>query len=91
LNGIGQIYYQQGKLDLAIENIEKSLPFFETINIPLFLLEVGWRYDTLIKIELDKKSIDQAQKNLRRYLEWVFIIKSTDNAKEHSNSRESRS
>ncbi|MHA2039140.1 MAG: tetratricopeptide repeat protein, partial [Promethearchaeota archaeon] len=78
LNGIGQIYYQQGKLDLAIENIEKSLPFFETINIPLFLLEVGWRYDTLIKIELDKKSIDQAQKNLRRYLEYLEKNKITE-------------
>ncbi|MHA2307238.1 MAG: tetratricopeptide repeat protein [Candidatus Hodarchaeales archaeon] len=78
LNGIGQIYYQQGKLDLAIENIEKSLPFFETINIPLFLLEVGWRYDTLIKIELDKKSIDQAQRNLRRYREYIEKNKITE-------------
>jgi len=78
LNGIGLIYYQQGKLDLAIENIEKSLPFFETINIPLFLLEVGWRYDSLIKIALDKKSIDQAQKYLRRYREYLEKNKITE-------------
>lgn len=78
LNGIGLIYYQQGNLDLAIENIEKSLPFFETINIPLFLLEVGWRYDSLIKIALDKKSIDQAQKYLRRYREYLEKNKITE-------------
>lgn len=71
LNGIGNVYYQQGKLDLAIEYIEESLPFFETKNIPLFLQEVGWRYDSLIKIALDKKSIDQAQKYLRRYHEYL--------------------
>ena len=71
LNGIGSIYYQQGKLDLAIEYIEKSLPFFESTNIPYFLLEVGYRYGSLIKIALDKKSIDQAQKYLRRYREYL--------------------
>ncbi|MFX1531527.1 MAG: tetratricopeptide repeat protein [Promethearchaeota archaeon] len=70
LNGIGNVYYQQGKLDLAIEYIEKSLPFFESINIPVFLHEVGWRYDSLIKIALDKKSLEQAQKYLRRYREY---------------------
>ncbi|KON27414.1 hypothetical protein AC481_04970 [miscellaneous Crenarchaeota group archaeon SMTZ-80] len=70
-NGIGHIYYQQGKLDLAIEYIEKVLPFFESKNIPFFILEVGARYDALIKIALDKNSLEQAQKYLRRYREYL--------------------
>ncbi|MFW9877658.1 MAG: tetratricopeptide repeat protein, partial [Candidatus Thorarchaeota archaeon] len=78
LNGIGLIYYQQGKIDLAIEYIEKSLPFFETIKIPYFLLEVGWRYDSLIKIALDKESIEQAQKYLGRYREYLEKSKITE-------------
>ncbi|MFW9878659.1 MAG: tetratricopeptide repeat protein, partial [Candidatus Thorarchaeota archaeon] len=77
-NGIAIIYYQQGKLDLAIEYIEKSLPFFESKNIPFFILEVGGRYDNLINIALDKKSLEQAQKYLTRYREYFENIKISD-------------
>jgi tetratricopeptide (TPR) repeat protein len=70
-SGISLIYHQQGKLDLAIEYCEKSLQFYETRNIPIFVLEVGLRYDHLIKIALDKKSFKQAQGYLQRYMQYI--------------------
>ncbi|MFW9942166.1 MAG: tetratricopeptide repeat protein [Candidatus Thorarchaeota archaeon] len=70
-NSIGHIYYQQEKLDLAIENIEKSLRFFETKDLPLFVIETGMRTDSLVKITLDKKSLEGAQGYLQRYHEYL--------------------
>lgn len=68
---ISLIYHQQGKLDLAIKYCEKSLQFYETRNIPLFVLETGLRYDHLIKIALDKKSPEKAQGYLQRYMQYI--------------------
>ena len=70
-NGISLIYHQQGKLELAIKYCEKSLQFFETRKIPLFILEASMRYDHLIKIALDKKSLEQAQGYLKRYKQYI--------------------
>lgn len=70
-SGISLIYHQQGKLELAIKYCEKSLQFFETRKIPLFILEASMRYDHLIKIALDKKSLEQAQGYLKRYKQYI--------------------
>jgi len=70
-SGLSLIYHQQGKLDIAIEYCEKSLQFFETRNIPLFVLEASMRYDHLVKIALDQKSLEQAQGYLQRFKQYL--------------------
>ncbi|MHA2325977.1 MAG: tetratricopeptide repeat protein, partial [Promethearchaeota archaeon] len=70
-NWIGVIYHQQGKLDLAIDYIEKSLKIWEQFRIPNSNLFVGMGYNNLIKIFLDKQSPDQAQESLNRFSQFL--------------------
>jgi tetratricopeptide (TPR) repeat protein len=70
---IGKIYYQQGKLDQAIEFLKKDMNILENIdtllgiNLPHYS---GLVYDTLIRIYLDKNSIDVAREYMARFQKY---------------------
>jgi tetratricopeptide (TPR) repeat protein len=70
---IGKIYYQQGKLDLAVDFLRKDMEILENIetlvgiNLPHYS---GLVYDYLIRIYLDKKSVEAAQEYLTRFQKY---------------------
>ncbi|MHA2088083.1 MAG: tetratricopeptide repeat protein, partial [Promethearchaeota archaeon] len=70
---IGKIYYQQGKLDQAIEFLKKDMNILENIdtllgiNLPHYS---GLVYDILIRIYLDKNSIDVAREYMARFQKY---------------------
>jgi tetratricopeptide (TPR) repeat protein len=65
-NKLANVYYQMSNLDLAVDYSKKSIEFLEPIEIPIYSIETSWAYDTLIKLFLDKNSLELA----KEYLEY---------------------
>ncbi|KKN36000.1 hypothetical protein LCGC14_0778130, partial [marine sediment metagenome] len=70
---IGEIYFQKGDLDHAIENYEKSLRIWKQLTLPMAfpmaLDGLGLIYNSLIKVFLYKDSLGRAQEYLDQFLE----------------------
>jgi len=68
LRSIGAIYFQQGELDRAIENLQKSLEISKKMYLPI---HVTWAYFILIHVFLEKKSPKQAKEYLDHFYHYI--------------------
>ena len=70
---IGEIYFQKGNLNLAIENLEKGLKIWKHLSLPIvFNLAIdglGRVYNDLIKLFVYNNSPSRAQDYLDQFLE----------------------
>ena len=74
--GLGVIYHQQGKPDLALEKYKKSLNIFEKHWIPFY---VGAVYDRIIIVYLDQNDCEQARNYLTRFQQFNEQISNLNN------------
>jgi len=83
---IGEIYYQQGELDLAIDFFEKSVKICEQEYL---IQGVGLVYDNLIRIFLDKNDLERVNEYRDRFQQYKEKVKGWKNSQfyEISNAR----
>jgi tetratricopeptide (TPR) repeat protein len=68
---MGEIYFQKGDLDQAIENYEKSLKIVEYDSRYLLVAWVVRNYDCLIKVFLYKGLFEKAKECLERFNQYL--------------------
>ena len=78
-HNIGEIYFQKGDLDHAIEYYEKSLKIWEQFTAPMAHFYVGLDYNSLIKAFLYKDSPERAQEYLDQLLDYLKTRKLDEN------------
>ncbi len=64
---LGDNYLSQGKFDLAIETLEEALEMSSKIDIAIYTNVV---YTSLIKVYIDKNSLDEAKKYLELFKDY---------------------
>ncbi|MFX0027919.1 MAG: tetratricopeptide repeat protein, partial [Candidatus Hermodarchaeota archaeon] len=76
---IGEIYFQNGALDQAVDYYEKSLKIWKQFNSPMAIGWVSIDYNSLIKVFLYRDSSDRAQEYLDNFLDYLQIRKIDEN------------
>ncbi|MFX0081018.1 MAG: tetratricopeptide repeat protein [Candidatus Hodarchaeota archaeon] len=76
---MGEIYFQKGELEHAIEYYEKSVKIWEQFTFPIAVFYVGVNYDSLIKVSLYKDTPERAQEYLDRLMDYLKKRKIDEN------------
>jgi len=76
---IGEVYFQKGDLDLAIEYYEKSLKILKRFSPDLSLILIGQIYNNLIRVFLYRKSPEKAHETLNHFRDYLDKNKISEN------------
>jgi tetratricopeptide (TPR) repeat protein len=70
-HNIGEIYFQKGALDKAIEYYKKGVRILDQYSLFPAIAWVGFNYDGLIRAFLYKNSLEEAKAYLQRFSDYL--------------------